>query len=299
MRGGLDDALDKLARRDELRRRTAGEATGTPPAVQELVEAIVTVVGHNPKLAVTVGVEGAGDPVLLHFAVEDGTVQVSVDNVVASRVAEAAPPSPRHADFDLDVLDDDTADYPPDPFESLSSDASEVGRGRPAGSATTTGSGTATPPTRSRSRQAGRTATRWVTAGGTRAIAATTTSSTRPTSSPPSRPAPSRPSPAPATPPAAPTSSRGAATPTRIPQAACTRAAPPMASPATCRTRRIRSPRRRLRPYRRRPRGRHTPSSTGLAPSSTRPTTTARITIAGGRASLRAACRRPCRSRSH
>ena len=49
MRGGLDDALDKLARRDELRRRAAGEATGTPPAVQELVEAIAGVVGRNPK----------------------------------------------------------------------------------------------------------------------------------------------------------------------------------------------------------------------------------------------------------
>ena len=105
MRGGLDDALDKLARRDELRRRTAAEATGTPPAVQELAEAIAAVVNRNPKLAVTVGVEGAGDPVLLHFAVEDGTVQVSVDNSVASRVAEARPTSPRHADFDIDLDD--------------------------------------------------------------------------------------------------------------------------------------------------------------------------------------------------
>ena len=102
MRGGLDDALDKLARRDELRRRAAGEATGTPPAVTELVEAIAAVVGRNPELGVTVGVEGAGDPVLLHFAVEDGIVQVSADNSVADRVAEATPTSPRHADFDID-----------------------------------------------------------------------------------------------------------------------------------------------------------------------------------------------------
>jgi hypothetical protein len=103
VRGGLDDALDKLARRDELRRRTAGEATGTSPAVQELVEAIAGVVGNNPRLEVTVGVEGAGDPVLLHFAMESGTVQVSVDNSVASRVAEAEPTSPRHADFDIEL----------------------------------------------------------------------------------------------------------------------------------------------------------------------------------------------------
>jgi hypothetical protein len=111
VRGGLDDALDKLARRDELRRRAAGEATGTPPAVQELVEAIAGVVNRNPKLAVTVGVEGAGDPMLLHFAFDDGVVQVNVDNTVAARVAEAAPAAPKHADFDIDL--DDPADEPP------------------------------------------------------------------------------------------------------------------------------------------------------------------------------------------
>jgi hypothetical protein len=110
VRGGLDDALDKLARRDELRRRAAGEATGTPPAVQELAEVIASVVGRNPKLAVTVGVEGAGDPVLLHFAVEDGVVQVSVDNSVATRVA-----SPKHADFDIEVDEPDTAAQPATP----------------------------------------------------------------------------------------------------------------------------------------------------------------------------------------
>jgi hypothetical protein len=109
VRGGLDDALDKLARRDELRRRAAGEATGTPPAVQELAEAIASVVGRNPKLAVTVGVEGAGDPVLLHFAVEDGVVQVNVDNSVAERVA-----SPKHADFDIEIGEPDSA-YPATP----------------------------------------------------------------------------------------------------------------------------------------------------------------------------------------
>ncbi|GID97890.1 hypothetical protein ACFQFC_24910 [Amorphoplanes digitatis] len=105
MRGGLDDALDKLARRDELRRRAAGEVNGTPPSVTELVEAIAAVVGRYPELGVTVGVEGAGDPMLLHFAVEDGIVQVSADNSVADRVAEAAPTSPRHADFDIDAED--------------------------------------------------------------------------------------------------------------------------------------------------------------------------------------------------
>jgi hypothetical protein len=103
VRGGLDDALDRLARRDELRRRAAAEAAGTPLAVQELVEAIAAVVGRHPRLEVTVGVEGAGDPTLLHFFVEDGVVQVNADNSVAHRAAQAESGGPRHADFDLDA----------------------------------------------------------------------------------------------------------------------------------------------------------------------------------------------------
>jgi hypothetical protein len=134
MRGGLDDALDKLARRDELRRRAAGEATGTPPAVTELVEAIAAVVGRNPKLEVTVGVEGAGDPLLLHFALEDGVVQVSADNSVAARVAEAEPTSPRHADFDIEPEEPYTppettyAAPPPAPYEARSNSGQDTRR---------------------------------------------------------------------------------------------------------------------------------------------------------------------------
>jgi pyruvate/2-oxoglutarate dehydrogenase complex dihydrolipoamide acyltransferase (E2) component len=115
VRGGLDDALDKLARRDQLRRRAAGEATGTPPAVQELVEAIAGVVGRNSELEVTVGVEGVGDPTLLHFFVDDGQVQVTVDPTVASRVTEATPAAPRHADIDLDV-DEHVEEVPYRPY---------------------------------------------------------------------------------------------------------------------------------------------------------------------------------------
>ncbi|MEU4419005.1 hypothetical protein AB0F81_00115 [Actinoplanes sp. NPDC024001] len=109
MRGGLDDALDKLARRDELRRRAAGESPGTPPAVTELVEAIAGVVSRHPNLNVTVGVEGAGDPTLLHFAFADGVVQVSADHTVAARAAEAPP---RHADFEIEVEEEEPAAPP-------------------------------------------------------------------------------------------------------------------------------------------------------------------------------------------
>lgn len=103
MRGGLDDALDKLARRDELRRRAAAEATGTPPAINELVEAVAAVVARNPEMAITIGVEGAGEPVLLHFANDGGVVQVNADNAVAARTAEPPASGPRHADFDFDL----------------------------------------------------------------------------------------------------------------------------------------------------------------------------------------------------
>ncbi|GAA0479632.1 hypothetical protein Ade02nite_39300 [Paractinoplanes deccanensis] len=101
MRGGLDDALDKLARRDELRRRAAGEATGTPPAVTELVEAVAGVVGRHPELGVSVGVEGSGEPLLLHFYVADGQVQVTAENAAA--LQPAAPGAPRAADIDVEV----------------------------------------------------------------------------------------------------------------------------------------------------------------------------------------------------
>jgi hypothetical protein len=96
----LDDALDKLARRDELRRRAAGETSGPSPAVSELVEAIAAVVSRYPELGVTVGAEGSGEPVLLHFFFAEGQVQVSADTPPAQ--AEAAPAA-RHADFDIDL----------------------------------------------------------------------------------------------------------------------------------------------------------------------------------------------------
>ncbi|TDO39754.1 hypothetical protein C8E87_3453 [Paractinoplanes brasiliensis] len=108
MRGGLDDALEKLARRDELRRRAAGEAPSTtPPAVNELVEAIAAVVARHPELGVSVGVEGAGDPLLLHFYLSDGQVQVNAENATALTPDE---PGPRHVDFDLDA--DEPVDRP-------------------------------------------------------------------------------------------------------------------------------------------------------------------------------------------
>jgi len=107
VRGGLDDALDKLARRDELRRRATGEAPGTPVAVTELVEAVAAVVARHPELGVSVGVEGAGDPLLLHFYVAEGQVQVNAESAAA---LAPDPAGTRHADFDLDA--DEPAERP-------------------------------------------------------------------------------------------------------------------------------------------------------------------------------------------
>src|SRR5512144_242398 len=105
VRGGLDDALEKLARRDELRRRAAGEATGTSPAVTELVEAIAGVVARHPELGVTVGAEGSGEPVLLHFFFAEGQVQVTADNPVQPEAVA------RHADVVEVVEVDEPAPY--------------------------------------------------------------------------------------------------------------------------------------------------------------------------------------------
>jgi hypothetical protein len=103
VRGGLDDALDKLARRDELRRRAAHEATGASAGVNELVEAIAAVVGRHPRLGVTVGVEGDGDPMVLRFFYEEGQVQVTADNNLAAQP---------HADFDV-VVGEPVEEFPP------------------------------------------------------------------------------------------------------------------------------------------------------------------------------------------
>jgi len=111
VRGGLDDALDKLARRDELRRRAAGEANGTSPAVTELVEAIAGVVARHPELGVTVGAEGSGEPVLLHFFFAEGQVQVTADSPVPPEA-----PIARHADVvEIELEEPEPYSAPPAP----------------------------------------------------------------------------------------------------------------------------------------------------------------------------------------
>lgn len=82
VRGGLDDALEKLARRNELRQRAAAPpASPSPPAVTELVEAVASVVARHPHLQVALGVEGAGAPAALRVWAHDGVPHVSIEAV--------------------------------------------------------------------------------------------------------------------------------------------------------------------------------------------------------------------------
>ncbi len=106
MRGRLDDALERLARRDRMRRRSGQQPDGPPPAVSELVEAIADVVGRNPELALTIGVEGAGSPVILHVAMESGVVRVTASD------PPDAPPTDAHVAYAVD-FDYDAEEAPP------------------------------------------------------------------------------------------------------------------------------------------------------------------------------------------
>lgn len=80
MGSSIGDALDRLARREELRRRCTDQAAEpiVPPALGDLVEAVARVVTRHPELLVMLGVDGAGPPVLARVCQEDGTVQVTV-----------------------------------------------------------------------------------------------------------------------------------------------------------------------------------------------------------------------------
>ncbi|HET9518294.1 MAG TPA: hypothetical protein VFO77_11255 [Actinoplanes sp.] len=122
MRGGLDDALQRMARRDELRRRAEEQATGTPAAVTELVEAVAAVVARNPQLAITMGVEGVGDPAVLTFAMGDGIVQVSSDSPLSAQVAS---PPPADLDHREPVLEPDEI-YPADSYRRFAAAAAPM-----------------------------------------------------------------------------------------------------------------------------------------------------------------------------
>jgi hypothetical protein len=81
VRGGLDDALARMARWEELRRRAEDPQTDSGAAVEDLVETVRRVVERRPGLAVTVTVEYGESTASLRVEHQDGQVGVTVSQV--------------------------------------------------------------------------------------------------------------------------------------------------------------------------------------------------------------------------
>jgi hypothetical protein len=118
MRGGLDDALARMARMEELRRRAAepaappgatqGLRADGPPAtpgavVEELVQAARRAVGRDGELSITVTVAYRGRTSAVRVENEDGQVTVTVVPA-RPREVEAAPAEPQSAASQLAEL---------------------------------------------------------------------------------------------------------------------------------------------------------------------------------------------------
>jgi hypothetical protein len=90
VRGGLDDALARMARRDEMLRR-ARAANGYTPAVTEVTEALRRVVEQHPELVVTVRVQDGRSASEAQVAWRDGEVRVTVRPASGGPVQPALP----------------------------------------------------------------------------------------------------------------------------------------------------------------------------------------------------------------
>jgi hypothetical protein len=78
MDGGLDDPLVRMHRWDALRQRLANSAAGRMgPVVDEVVEAIATVLHRHGPLTVSVTVEGAEAQVTAQLSWRDGQLVVT------------------------------------------------------------------------------------------------------------------------------------------------------------------------------------------------------------------------------
>jgi hypothetical protein len=92
MRGELDDALARMARREQLQRRVAEQAAGGP--VDEVVEAVRRVVAQHPALAVRLWVEDGSVPSLVRVAWSEGAVTVTPETIAAPADSGATPSWP-------------------------------------------------------------------------------------------------------------------------------------------------------------------------------------------------------------
>jgi hypothetical protein len=75
VRGELDDALARLARREELQRRRA-EAAAPDAVLDEVADALRRVVAQHPGLAVTATVTDAGGSSTVRVAWSEGSAAV-------------------------------------------------------------------------------------------------------------------------------------------------------------------------------------------------------------------------------
>lgn len=93
MRGGLDDALERLARMDQLRRRAEGASGGLPTAhgLAEAIEAVRRVVERYPDLNITLyGEQGEGSAEI-RVGWEDGVVRAKIISVEGPEGAGFGP----------------------------------------------------------------------------------------------------------------------------------------------------------------------------------------------------------------
>jgi hypothetical protein len=98
MRDGLDDALARMARWEELRRRVSDAPASPGAAVEEVVQAARRAVLRDRELTVTVTVAYRGRTSAVRVRNEDGEVTVAVAAAEPERPQEAeAPPAPSAA----------------------------------------------------------------------------------------------------------------------------------------------------------------------------------------------------------
>lgn len=94
MRGGLDDALARMARRDEMLRR-ARAANGHTPTVTEVTDAVRRVVEEHPELVVALRVQDGRSEAEALVAWRDGEVRVTVRPATAGPYPRALEEQPR------------------------------------------------------------------------------------------------------------------------------------------------------------------------------------------------------------
>ncbi|GAA4681875.1 hypothetical protein Prum_053040 [Phytohabitans rumicis] len=96
MRGGLDDALDRLARMDQLRRRAQSAAGGVPTAhgLAEAIEAVRRVVERYPDLSITVYGQQGQASAEVRIEREGGVVRATVVSVEGPDPTDDDGPGP-------------------------------------------------------------------------------------------------------------------------------------------------------------------------------------------------------------